>query len=85
MNSFTVDWTPAAEDELADIWLQATDRNAVTAAQAALEKRLEQDPTGYGQHHSEGLYSITVPPLHAFYSIDFARQFVQVTDVREVP
>jgi hypothetical protein len=41
--NWTVDATAEAEEELADIWLQASDRSAVTQAQAAIEQRLETD------------------------------------------
>ena len=33
MNSYRVEWEPAAEDELARIWLRSSDPRAVTAAQ----------------------------------------------------
>jgi hypothetical protein len=85
MNPFTVDWTAQAINELAAIWLQAADQNAVSAAEAQIDHQLRQNPLGKGRHLGEGLYLITVSPLHVFYTIDVARRFVEVTDVGYVP
>ena len=82
MNWFRVEWEPAAEDELARIWLRAADPQPVTKAQAEADRILARDPTKYGRHHSEGLYRIDVPPLILTYSIDLANRLVEVTWVR---
>ncbi len=37
MSLYTVDWTSVAEDQLADIWVQALDRKAVTAAVSMMD------------------------------------------------
>ncbi len=34
MTPYTVEWEPAAEDELARLWLRSSDPQAMTAAQA---------------------------------------------------
>jgi len=60
---YFVDWTPAARAHLATIWLQASDRQAVTKAQAAVDKLLAADPLLHVQHLAEGLYAINVYPL----------------------
>lgn len=46
--TYRVDWTTIAEDHLADIWLAAADRGAVTAAAAWLEAELARDPLRLG-------------------------------------
>jgi hypothetical protein len=79
---WTVQWDPAAEDELARIWLRAADRGAVSAAQARADQLLSRDPLTNGRHLSEGLYQIDVPPLAISYTVDQARQLVVVTWVR---
>jgi hypothetical protein len=38
MNGFTVEWLPAAEDELARIWLQSTNPAGITAAQSRADQ-----------------------------------------------
>ena len=42
---WTVVWVDNSENELADIWLQAEDRNAITAASHRIEQEL--------QHHAD--------------------------------
>jgi hypothetical protein len=82
MSPFRVEWQPAAEDELARIWLRSSDPRAVTAAQAQADQLLGRDPIKYGRHLSEGLYCLDVPPLVLTYVIDQASQLVEVTWVR---
>jgi hypothetical protein len=82
---YTVEWLPAAEDELARIWNQPSRRPGVTAAQAHADQLLSRDPVGNGQHLSEGLYQISVPPLTLSYTIDELGQLVEVTWVRYDP
>lgn len=82
MNPFRVDWEPAAEDELARLWLQASDPQAITIAQAQADRLLALDPLKYGRHLAEGLYSIDVPPLVLTYTIDTVNHLVEVTWVR---
>jgi hypothetical protein len=48
--SYAVDWRPAAERELAQLWVDhPADRNAITVATAALEARLRLDPLALGE------------------------------------
>jgi len=84
MTSYTVDWTPDAEDALTLIWLQTYDP-AVTAASDQIDRLLARDPFGQGQLAHEGLYKLTVPPLTAYYSVDSAHNTVEVSAVRYVP
>lgn len=37
---YTVTWKPRVKEELARIWMEATDRTAVTAAADAIDERL---------------------------------------------
>jgi hypothetical protein len=51
--SFTVDWRPSAEDDLARLWTGApSERNAITAAAAALDAALRRDPLALGESRS---------------------------------
>ena len=82
MNPFRVEWEPAAEDELARVWLRSSDPSAVTAAQAQADRLLSRDPIHHGRHLSEGLYTIDAPPLTLTYTIDLANHIVEVSWVR---
>ncbi len=77
---FTVDWTADADDALMGIWLQATDRNAVSRAQFRIDTILAANPRR-GRLLSEGLYVFHVDPLTAYYEIDDASAVVTVTAV----
>jgi plasmid stabilization system protein ParE len=83
--NYTVDWIPEAEDDLADAWLNAHDPNAVTDAQARIDRLLARDPVNSGKQVHEGLYQIVDAPLTVFYSVDPARRLVEVSRVWYTP
>jgi hypothetical protein len=82
MNEFAVTWNPIAENQLADLWVDASNRSAVTKAQAAIDRFLAADPLLYGKHLSEGLFTIQVAPLKAFFIVDQQKKLVEVERVR---
>lgn len=78
---YTVVWATDAESELADIWMQASDRPAVTAAAATIDTELAVDPNTKGTPISEGLRRLTVPPLHAYFEVHEDDRLVVVTGI----
>jgi hypothetical protein len=46
---FTVTWHPSAERELAQIWLQATDREGVARAADQIDQVLASEPLAQGE------------------------------------
>ncbi len=52
--SFTVARKPEARRQLATIWTDATDRNAVTRAADAIDKALRSNPENLGESRSKG-------------------------------
>ena len=85
MSEFEVTYQPVAEDQLADAWLTAPDRNAVTTAQATIDRLLAADPHGHGRHLTEGLFTLHVPPLQVYFTVDDERKHVWVEAVRTNP
>jgi hypothetical protein len=85
MNGYNVEWTRDAEEEPADIWINAADRQAVTRAEAAIQGRLRVDPLNSGTDVSEGLRRLIVPPLRVYYSVDGTQHQVEVSQVVYVP
>ena len=81
--SYEVVWEPVAEDELIDCWLNADNRKTVTRASHHIDRLLEADPL-QGEHQSEGLYRICLPPLAAYYEIDELERRVRVTNIRQL-
>ena len=85
MNAFVPEWLPLSEQELARIWMFADDPQAVTEAQAQIDRWLTRNPLGVGQPMPEGLFKLTVAPLTVFYSVDSARRTVEVSWVWYTP
>jgi hypothetical protein len=52
--SWTVNWLPDAEQELADSWLNAPDRDAVTHAAQTIDELLQRDPLKAGEFRPDG-------------------------------
>lgn len=52
---YTVDWLPDPLATLTAIWLQSADRQAVTQAQATIDRLLTADPIRNGKPLAEGL------------------------------
>jgi hypothetical protein len=84
MNDFEVKLTTAAEDDLADIWLNSPDPSAVTRADTTADRMLRRDPLGNGTLVVEGLYRLIVAPLVYYYAVDTAAKLVEVSAVREI-
>ena len=85
MTPYQVEWTSTAEDQLADSWLHAPNPQAVTAAQAAIDHTLAQNPLGHGAEVGEGLRKIVVPPLTAYYQVFSTPPAVEVSAVTFTP
>jgi hypothetical protein len=52
--NFTVIWSEAAIQDLARIWLHATDRNAITLASNEVDRILSHDPQQVGESRPGG-------------------------------
>ena len=85
MTRYTVTWTRDAEDQLAEIWMRASDRGAVNAAQNAIDDELAVDAGQKGTEVAEGLRELTIPPLKAFFEVHEMDRRVQVTALKAVP
>lgn len=46
---FTVTWLPSADAELAQIWIDSSDRKLVTLAAKEIERQLSNDPLNIGE------------------------------------
>jgi plasmid stabilization system protein ParE len=82
MKRYTVTWLESARAHLAQIWVDASDRQAVTAAANTIDTDLARDPGNKGTAVSEGLRSLYVPPLHVLYSVREPDCLVEVASVR---
>jgi plasmid stabilization system protein ParE len=81
---FFVEWLQDAENQLAEIWLGTDDRQAVTTAQAEIDRLLEIDPIGSSTELAEGLRKRVAAPLVVFFSVDVQSRRVEVAWVSEI-
>lgn len=65
---YTVTCAPSVQDELADIWLQASDPRAVSRASNEIDRILRSAPVTRGTKHSSH-YALTVEPLTVVYDV----------------
>ena len=83
--SFTVNWSDDASDTLATIWMRSADRNAVTKAQAAIDRLLAANPLVNGTPLAEDLWAIEVHPLRAVFEVDVGNPSEKVVSLGELP
>jgi len=78
---YTVRWVPSALNRLADVWTQAEDRSAVTAAVQQIDRELRSDPDSRGESRAEGRRVLLIPPLGVLFTVAPERQTVFVVGV----
>jgi hypothetical protein len=78
--SYSVTWTPEAENQLATVWMTASNPAAVTRAAERAELLLANDPLTCGtEFYGDRL--LTSGPLHFVYAVHPAARTVTVTMV----
>jgi hypothetical protein len=82
---YTVTWKPSVKQRLADIWMTAPDRRAVTDAANAIDESLRVDPLGQGESRSGTARILIVIPLAVVYDVHQPDRLVEVLSVRHVP
>jgi plasmid stabilization system protein ParE len=83
--NFTVEWSPSALSDLADIWNNAADQAAVTAAANAIDDLLGRDPVHQGESRAGNTRILSVVPLAVFYDVEVTNHQVTVWDVWRWP
>lgn len=76
----TVTWDTPAQDELARVWLGASDRAAVSNAANAIDASLRANPETKGQEFLSGRLLVE-SPLAVTYSVDTENWQVRVHQV----
>ena len=82
--TFTVVWSPEAEQALAELWIGASDRQAVTDAADAIDVLLRIGPLDVGESRVVNLRILTVFPLSVYYDVREADRLVAVWAVWRV-
>ncbi|HEV3449273.1 MAG TPA: hypothetical protein VG099_31850 [Gemmataceae bacterium] len=78
---FSVNWLPDCEQELAHLWINAPDRQAVTQAAHILDERLRLDPLNAGESRPSGRRILFASPLGVVYRVIPDDMLVQVEHV----
>ena len=84
MIRYTVVWHKEAQDELAEIWIDTSDRNAVTMAAYLIDMMLSQDALSKGIELSEGLRALFASPLRILFTVDEGDRVASVLRVRRL-
>jgi hypothetical protein len=64
---YLVRWLPAAEEELAALWLNSLKRSSVTHAAHQLDLQLQDSPAELGESRPGGLRIHFAPPLGTLF------------------
>lgn len=75
---WTVVYRPAAEKDLAELWLRAADRNAVSAAADAIDRKLKSDPLSAGKSLIGDLRTVIEEPPEAAFQVSVPDRLVSV-------
>lgn len=68
--SYQVDWSAAAEQDLAALWTSTPDRDGVTAAAERIDDRLARDPLHFGEPWTSSVHRIAVHgPIGVEYEV----------------
>jgi len=82
--TYTVVWTPSAEDELAEIWNQAADQQAVADASNRIDRLLRRNPLDLIEPVHEGLFSFVAEPLAILLEVEPDDRLVRVVQVKRI-
>ena len=83
--TYRVRWKNIARDQLATIWMDATDRAAVTAATQQIDAMLQADPDSRGESRPGYRRILIVLPLAVVFKVQEQEQKVIVLSVRYIP
>lgn len=76
--SFTVVWNPSAERDLAELWMNSTDRESVAAAADEIDAGLRRDAPFQGESRGGNSRILVVPPLAILFDVNHDDRMVSV-------
>ncbi|HEY3392241.1 MAG TPA: hypothetical protein VGK58_06025 [Lacipirellulaceae bacterium] len=84
MTRYTVTATRKAENDLANLWMRASDRAAVSNAANTIDRMLREDASLKGCDAALGLRQLIVSPLIADFTVDDADRKVTIWSLRHI-
>ncbi len=85
MSRFTVVWTNEAIEQLAEIWLDAADREKIVSVAESVDLELAVDPYWKSLEMSEGIRALVLPPLRILFSVSAEDRLVEVARITWIP
>jgi plasmid stabilization system protein ParE len=82
MTRYTVSWRPEVKDDLADIWMNTSERQSVSIAADRIDELLARDAASQGNDIHEGLRSLIVEPLLVYFTVSEPDRLAIVWAVR---
>ncbi len=68
--TFTVLWGQKAEQELADVWLSASDRESIVVGANEIDRLLESQPLSVGESRESSVSRVgIIPPLGVSFEV----------------
>jgi mRNA-degrading endonuclease RelE of RelBE toxin-antitoxin system len=78
MTRYTVVWHGKAQDQIAELWLQAEDRRLISTSTNTIDQELTVDPELKGTLVVPGYRELIVSPLRIVFSVSEADRLVKV-------
>ena len=82
--NYRVIWVPRAEQELAELWLNAPNRDAVTRAAQEIDELLRKGPSDEGESRPRGRRILFRLPLAVVFTVQPQDHLVTVLNVWRV-
>lgn len=83
--SYNVFWLASAEQELAHLWVSASDRADISAAADKIDATPARAPLSFGESRGGVTRIAFCPPLAVLFDVDIANRAVMVWDLWQWP
>ena len=78
---FSVVWKGSAEESLAKVWLESSDRAKITKAARKIDQALKHDADEQGESRFSNIRILIVPPLGVYFSATAQDRLARVLHV----
>jgi len=82
--NYTVVWKRAADDKLAELWLNSADRDPIAHSVHQIDAQLGEKPLDVGESREDNYRILCILPLVVAYRVSEDDRLVTVGQVREV-
>lgn len=78
---YTVTWQDETLDDLAEVWMAASNRRAVQQSVDEIDRILANDPETHAESPGEGLYKLTMHPIRVLFEVRAQDRIVEVVRI----